>query len=298
MKIERRAMLGINSKLLVTGFLVLSTCFVLTGFGRTIRMRRIDSDLGFAGYTTDDFQSDLTYGVDFSKGWYNQYKTREKVSDPSGLSMPSQTRVDAWKKKYLIIPYPPKYKVKPSSSNERNVSSGLNHHYWMLHDCDSLLEEAYVEYIRYGLDIKPINEVCNDMRRVSQINAWKKVWEHSTKVRDAANETLRKEIGSVRCSTDYLFKVLVEIKDKEYADWASKHPQQAMNITVKKRLQAAERKVQIAERAARNAEARATAAESAAASAAADAEDARREAAEAGAAAWAAERRARNAENR
>ena len=306
MKVEKvsRAVRHISGNLLWVVFLVLNTCFVLVTIGQTSIIVHPDGFIEEGLFPTgcgkgwDAVLSDITYGVNFNSGWYNAYYSREKVSDPVNLPMPSKARVDAWKKKHLTMPYPPKYKTKPSSSADQLVLSGLNHHYFMLHMCDSKLEEAYIEYMRYGLDITPVIDVCNAMRKVSQINAWKKVWERSAKIQEVANNTLRKEIGSVRRDTDNLFKKLVEIKREEYANWANNHPQQAMNITVKKRLSAAEQRVQNAERRARNAERRARNAEAEAASAAGEAAEARRNAADAANAARAAERRAYDAENR
>ena len=295
----RQAVRHINGNLLWALFLVVNTSFTLMTIGQTAIIVNTDGFIEEVGevYSKDPL-SDITYGVNFNRGWYSEYLSREKVSDPVELPMPSKARVDAWKKKYLTMPYPPKYKTKPSSGSGREVLMGVNHHYSMLHECDSLLEYAYIEYTRYGLDVTPIINVCNAMRKVSQINAWKKVWEHTTKVKEAANETLRQEIRVVRRDTDALFKKLVEIKRDEYANWANNHPQQAMNITVKKRLSAAEQRVQNAERRARNAERRARNAEAEAASAAGEAAEARRDAANAANAARAAERRAYDAENR
>ena len=290
----------IRGNLFWAEFLVLNTCFALSD-----SLIEPDGSTSYVGTPyvgtveyNRDFLSDITYGVNFNSGWYNAYVSREKISDPVDLPLPSQARVDAWKKKYLTMPYPPKYKTKPSSSADHQVLSGLSHHYFMLHMCDHLLEEAYIEYTRYGLDVTPVIEVCNAMRKVSQINAWKKVWEHTTKVKDAANETLRNEISSVRIATNALFKKLVEIKREEYANWANNHPQQAMDITIKKRLSAAEQRVQNAERRMWEAEQRALNAESKAASAAGAANAARQEAENAANAARAAERRAYNAENK
>lgn len=260
-------------------FLALNTSFTLMTIGQTISLPK------------------FRYGGDFDK-WYDAYVSRETISDPTDLPAPSQAHVDVWKKRHLAMPYPPKYKNKPSSTVDRQTLVALNHHYSMLHMCDSMLENAYIEYMRYGLDVTPIIEVCNAMRKVLQINSWKRVWENTTSVKKAANETLGEEISSVRRATDALFKRLVEIKRKEYANWADKHPQQAMNIAMKKRLLAAEQRAQAAEWNAQNAISSALNAAMAAENAEYEAAEARRNAANAANAARDAARRAYEAENR
>lgn len=215
---------------------------------------------------------DLGYVPDYS--WYGQYNSRETVSDRSDLPTCSQSNVDAWKKKFLSIPYPPRYTKSRQTRDDQEVWGRVDSHYRHLLSFSNRLETAYIEYMRYGLDVKKINDVCSKIRAATQVRAWKDCWERTTRVRNKANEELRKVISAVDGEVDKLFEPLVAIKKKEYELWANKHPQQAMSIAVKRRVKEAEMRAANAELAARRAEARAADAEARAAAAEWRAEDA------------------------
>ena len=230
--------------------------------------------------------------------WYDQYETRETISDQLDLVTPTQEHVGAWKKKNLSMPYPPRYKKRQQTKHEREVWEMVQAKYKSLLSVTNKIELAYVEYVRYGLDVKKVNDVCDKLRAATQIQAWKDAWERMPRVREKAKKELSDVISSVSRETDGLFKLLVDIKKKEYDMWARNHPQAAMNITIKRRLSAAEQRAEDAEWAARNAERRASAAEKAANEAAIQAANAEARAAAAQNDAAAAQRRANNVEIR
>ncbi len=199
--------------------------------------------------------------------WQNKYMSRETIADQNDLPAPSQDRVDFWRKKHLSIPYPPRYTKPRQTKDDQDVWGRLSSHYRRLVDVTNLLELVYVEYVRYGLDVKSVNEVCNKVRAATQVKAWKDSWERTTRVREKANIELNEEVQSVIFAVDRLFEPLVAIKEKEFDQWAMKNPQAALNIMVKRRLSAAERRAEAAEQQARAATARAAAAEARAAAA-------------------------------
>ncbi len=193
--------------------------------------------------------------------WYGQYQSREKISDPLDLPLPSQTSVDSWKKKFLSVPFPPRYKKPLQTKDDHDVWNELSSHYKHLLYFREKLEIAYIEYRRYGLDVTEINNVCGQLSAATQVKAWKDSWERTTRVRNLAREELQKTIRSVGVAVDKLFESLVIIKQKEFDAWTRNHPQEAMSIMMKRRIEDAERRAENAECNAWNAAARADAAE-------------------------------------
>ena len=199
--------------------------------------------------------------------WQNQYMSRETISDQDNLPAPSQDCVDSWRKKNLSIPYPPRFTKTRQTRDEQQVWARLSSHYSRLLDVSNRLELVYVEYVRYGLNVKSVNDVCSKVRAATQVKAWKDSWERTTRVREKADAELKEVIQWVIFAVDGLFEPLVAIKKNEFDQWAKKNPQAAMNIMVKRRLTAAERRAEVAEQQARDAAARASAAEARAAAA-------------------------------
>lgn len=208
------------------------------------------------------------------EGWYDRYMTRETISDPVGLPVPSEANIISWKKKFLELPLPPRYTKALQTKDDYEVSEVLRGRYGQLQHFRPMLETAYIEYKRYSLDVEKVNAVCRRIQVVTQARAWKDYWERTTRVRIRANKELEKAIESIGFDVDNLFVPLVGIKKTEYEDWAKMHPQAAMNIAVKRRVAEAEARAGAAEERAKEAEDNAIAAQAEAAAAAAAAADA------------------------
>ena len=186
-------------------------------------------------------------------GWYDQYMARERISDASSSSAPSKTHVDSWGKKFLQLPYPPRYRKTQQTKDDHDVWEVLSGRYKQLQYFCPMLEIAYIEYKRYNLDVTKINAACDSLRAATQIKAWKDYWERTTRVRSHADKELKQIIGTVGIEVDSLFEPLVAIKKMEYDHWASMHPQEAMAIVLKRRVAEAERRAETAEQAAKEA---------------------------------------------
>lgn len=180
-------------------------------------------------------------------GWFDKYMSRETISDPKNLPAPSKASMDSWAKEFLELPYPPRYTKTRQTKDDRDVWAVLNGRYNQLRYFCPILATAYIEYNRYNLDVAKVNAVCKEMRAATQVKAWKDYWERTTRVRIRANDELKNTIAAIGTDVDNLFKPLVDIKKNEYAAWASKHPQAATNISLKRRVEEAERRAQAAE---------------------------------------------------
>ena len=218
---------------------------------------------------------------DCTQGWYRQYMAREKISDPDNLPIPSQERIDIWKKKFLSVPYPPRYMKSRQTKDEQKVGAALRSYYEQLVAMSKRVEVAYVAYLSYGLADTKINAVCKKIQEATQVRAWKDYWERTTSFRKRAEYELQKVVMAVDVEVDELFKKLVEIKEREYDAWAKAHPQAAMVIANNRRLAEVERQARAAEQRAKQAEYAALAAQAAASAARSEAEMANMRAAEA-----------------